>query len=161
MSKELLLFEIYMFFIILLGVCITEYIFSKKTGLSYLATKAEMELLLDQYRLVKTESSKKAKRKIAKIQTKIHVLRSSLRRYILTRLFALSPVYIATILITMLRLLPLPATCCIPLLTLELEGRCFILTPSFAAISFLLILPLIQEDFFTILLYEREKLKTP
>ena len=112
-------------------------------GRRYLEARAELEALIEELR-----GGGLSRRRLQRARARLAELRSLLRRMVVVRLLFLAPVYLAVSLVVLSRIppIPLPVSCCVPLLTVATEKGCFTLPGLVAAASFLAALPLMQSD---------------
>ncbi|MET1129030.1 MAG: hypothetical protein ABWW70_06900 [Thermoproteota archaeon] len=152
---SLIYYKLYLVVLITLGLILSEYLYAAAVGPSYITSKAYLEGTVAEARRLQSEATPRARKRLAKLKTRLAAFQSTVKRYTLYRLAALTPIYIGTLVVFILRPIALAVPCCIPGLTFQYEGGCLTLAATLAAAMFLALLPITQEDLVLVLMFKR------
>jgi len=107
---------------------------------SYLRDRAEAQAVLEELR----GGRRRAKPRLV---ARVEELRRRLKRAAAARMAVLTPIYVALGVGALARAWPVPLSCCIPGLSVEVPGAgCVSSSALVAALAFLAFLPLVQEE---------------
>ncbi|ABM81155.1 hypothetical protein [Hyperthermus butylicus] len=159
MALTLLLYELYIVLLVLAGLALTEYMFYRIAGKWFFRARAELEILVEEHRrITRSIGGKKDRRKLGKIRARAYTLSGSVRRFTLYRVLMLIPVYVLFSVVFLVRGVAVPVEYCIPFFSFTYEGACVTTTGHIAVLSFLVGLPLVQDDLIAVLMFKKARL---
>ena len=161
MALTLLAYEVYIVLLVLASLVLTEYMFYKIVGERFFPAKAELEILVEEHRrIAQSAGGKKDKRKLSKIRARAFALSSSVKRLTIYRMFLLIPIYVLFSVVFLVRGVFVPVEYCIPFFAFTYEGVCVTTSGHIVVLSFLVCLPLIQDDLIAVLMFKKARLRS-
>ncbi len=155
---QAVLLVLYIILLALVSILVADFIFiSTYDPLRYVKAKIELEKAVAEYRRLSRERvrDKRAERRLRKILADVHDKRRVVVRASFYRLLLLLPLYLAAAITVSStdKLVPIP--CCIPLLSIEVQGYCLILPSTLLLAAYIMFIPLIQEPVIGLLMARR------
>ena len=128
----------------------------------YISAKLELDEALEEYKRIKSRHvlDKRSERKLKKLLGEVNEKRRIVVRATIFRLIILLPMYLAAAFSASSITLAFPYSCCIPLITVEANGECFILPSMVLLIAYIMFIPFIQESFLSLIIASRIARKT-
>ncbi len=123
----------------------------------YVSSKMELEKAVEEYKRLRDQGAadKRAQRRLRKLLGNVHEKRRIVVRASLYRLLLILPLYFASAIsvANIGRLIPSP--CCIPLVTISVNGACLVPPSMLLLLAYIALIPLIQESLLSLLLAKR------